>query len=64
MKPFRIPVAVAALALSSHGALNAQAADVFPNKPVRMIVAFPVAGATDILARVLSQKWASNSATR
>ncbi len=33
-----------------------QAAENFPTKPVRMIVAFPVAGATDILARVLSQK--------
>ncbi len=33
-----------------------QAAEVFPHKPVRMLVAFPVAGATDILARVLSQK--------
>ena len=56
MKPFQIAVAVAALSLSSHGAIIARAADVFPNKPVRMIVAFPVAGATDILARVLSQK--------
>ena len=34
----------------------AHAADAFPNKPVRMIVAFPIAGATDILARVISQK--------
>jgi tripartite-type tricarboxylate transporter receptor subunit TctC len=41
------------VATASHKALSA---DVFPTKPVRMIVAFPVAGATDILARVLSQK--------
>ena len=30
----------------------------YPNKPIRMIVPFPAAGATDILARVLSQKLA------
>ena len=31
-------------------------AQTFPNKPVRMIVPFPAGGATDILARALSQK--------
>ncbi len=45
-----------AVALIYTFSTSAQAADTFPTKPVRMIVAFPVAGATDILARVLSQK--------
>jgi tripartite-type tricarboxylate transporter receptor subunit TctC len=40
----------------SSFAMTAHAAETFPTKPVRMIVPFPVAGATDILARVLSQK--------
>ena len=43
------------LALCS-GLTVAQAADVFPNKPVRLVVAFPVAGATDILARQFAMK--------
>ena len=34
----------------------AHAADTFPNKPVRLVVAFPIAGATDILARQFAQK--------
>jgi len=48
--------AVWAVALTYTLSTSGQAADTFPTKPVRMIVAFPVAGATDILARVLSQK--------
>ncbi|MDO9359202.1 MAG: tripartite tricarboxylate transporter substrate binding protein [Polaromonas sp.] len=34
----------------------APAAGAYPNKPIRMIVPFPAGGATDILARALSQK--------
>ncbi|MEQ1772435.1 MAG: tripartite tricarboxylate transporter substrate binding protein [Burkholderiales bacterium] len=56
MACFQSFAASAALLLSSQFALTANAADIFPNKPVRMIVAFPVGGATDILARVMSQK--------
>ena len=47
-------VASATLLVSS--ALVVHAADVFPNKPVRLVVAFPIAGATDILARQFAQK--------
>ncbi|MEN9784733.1 MAG: hypothetical protein RJA24_2076, partial [Pseudomonadota bacterium] len=35
---------------------SAQAADNYPNRAVRMIIPFPVGGATDILARVVAQK--------
>lgn len=34
----------------------AQGGGVFPNKPVRLVVAFPIAGATDILARQFAHK--------
>ena len=51
--------AVSALAVASaFMPADGYAAEAYPNKPVRMIVPFPVAGATDILARVVSQKLA------
>ena len=43
-------------ALSACAFQSAQAADTFPNRAVRMIIPFPVGGATDILARVVAQK--------
>lgn len=52
MKRLVATALVAACALLSGHA----AAQNFPNKPVRMIVAFPPGGATDIVARIMSQK--------
>lgn len=43
--------------LLAAGALPA-AAQAWPNKPIRMIIAFPPGGPTDIVARVLAQKLA------
>ena len=36
-------------------------AQTYPNRPMRMIVPFPAGGASDILARVLSQKLGAES---
>ena len=35
---------------------TAGAAEVFPSKPVRMIVGFPPGGATDLVARVMQPR--------
>ena len=54
MKPSYLPpAAIAALAVAISAA---QAADVYPTKPIRIIVAYTPAGATDILARTVGQK--------
>ena len=42
--------------LSVGGTVFAQAADSYPNRPITMVVAFPAAGTTDILARLIGQK--------
>ena len=48
-----MPVALLAASLLS---LPVQAATAFPNKPIRIIVAYTPAGTTDILARAIGQK--------
>jgi tripartite-type tricarboxylate transporter receptor subunit TctC len=56
MKKFRIAATSIAFLASSCFAGVAHAAEAFPNKPVRLVVAFPIAGATDILARHFALK--------
>ncbi len=48
--------AAAAAGLAAIGVPMHAAADTYPSKPVRMVVAFPPGGATDILARNLGQR--------
>lgn len=51
-----VTAAICAAAFTACVFHSAQAADNFPNRAVRMIIPFPVGGATDILARVVAQK--------
>jgi tripartite-type tricarboxylate transporter receptor subunit TctC len=53
-----VPVFAAAFAALLCATLPgaALAQDKYPNKPIRLIVAFPPAGSTDIIARLVGQK--------
>ena len=44
------------LGLSACATAVAQTADNYPSRPITMVVAFPAAGTTDILARLIGQK--------
>jgi len=48
---------LAAIALATaHGLVGPVRAEVYPTKPVRLIVGFPPGGATDLVARVIAPK--------
>jgi tripartite-type tricarboxylate transporter receptor subunit TctC len=56
MKLFSHIVAAIIAATATLAAVTAHAATAYPTKPIRIIVAYTPAGATDILARVVGQK--------
>lgn len=58
----RLPLAAllaALLASASLAPAQAQTGASYPNRPIRLVVPFPAGGATDLLARAVSQKLAS-----
>ncbi len=55
MKTFSAGTALAVSSLACIAAIAAYAADAYPTKPMRLIVALPAGGPTDILARLIAQ---------
>lgn len=54
LNPARRRTALAALWMAALAPLS-QAADVFPSKPIRLVVPYPPGGSSDIIARAISQ---------
>ena len=52
MKRFARALAVTLLAIAAQ----AQAADSYPSKPLRMVITFPAGGPTDVVVRLISQR--------
>src|SRR5437773_754324 len=49
-------LSAAVAAMLAFALPNAQAADTYPSKPIKLIVPFPAGGTTDVLARVVGQE--------
>ena len=60
------PAKLAAFALGAGAAVAAAAgyAQTWPSKPIRMLVGFPAGGPTDVVARLVSEKFASQIGQR